>query len=143
MMFSATKLVAAAAVLALSGTLLLAGPFTTQQAEDLVAPAATTNDPNAVTLVSGQMSDWSKDDAGKSESRDWGYSIVDRLWTAELALTDERLSGPTRIRGNIHAQYWDQQGALSVFLENDGGSWVGTGRSYLDPASTGGSLGAG
>jgi hypothetical protein len=140
-MFSATKLIAAVTVVALSGALLLAGPFT--QKADPSEPLAAVDDSLAATLFSGQMSDLSNDDPGKSESYDWGYSIADRLFSAELELTDERLSGPARIRSNFYARDWDWQEALSIFLENDGGSWVGTGRGYMDPASTGGSLGAG
>ena len=139
-MFSATKLVAAAAVAAPSGALLLAGPFTTRPAEDPVEPTANTNDSAVFTLVSGQMPDLTKDDQGASQTHDWGYLITDRLWTTTFELSDER---PARVRSNFHALEWDWQGAHSIFHENDGGSWVGTGRSYLDPAATEGGLGAG
>jgi hypothetical protein len=58
-------------------------------------------------------------------------------------MTDDRLSGKARVRFDAHAAEWTWTWTGSVYLENGGGSWVGTGYGYLDPPSTGGELGAG
>jgi len=145
MMPSPTKMVAAAAVGALAGVLLLAGPFTQEDGEP-AAPVALSDLP-AVTLVSGQVADtdgpWSM---GTVEAHEWGYSVTGSLSTMAFEMDDERLSGLSRFRINAHAKpgtYAMGPIAASVFLKNDGGSWVGTGQGYQDPAATGGAPAAG
>lgn len=144
-MFSPTKLVAAAAVAALMGGMLVAGPFATQ---DSNKPAAPTVDDVAagITLVSGDVAAQHQGYFGDTESRDWGYAVRDALSSAELAMSDERLSGEAIFRGHwnrLGDDSWTWVATESVYLENEGGSWTGTGHAYVDPASTGGSLGSG
>ena len=75
-MFSPAKLVTAAAVAALSGALLLAGPFA-NPVDDPASPAALSDLPPAA-LVSGQAAgtpeDWKM---GTIERHDWGLLVHD------------------------------------------------------------------
>ena len=141
-MFSPTKLVSATAVAALAGVLLLAGPFTTQESVPPPAASSVESDTSGATLVRGEL-EMNRDYPGRSESLDWGYSLTDALNTIELTMSDERLSGRGRLRWNAHADDWTWVWTESVYLENEGGSWVGSGFGYMDPPSTGGELGAG
>ncbi len=142
-MISPAKLVTGAAVAALMGALLLARPFTSQEVSDQASPAGPSDEP-IVTLVSGQMSGrFDQDSPGKTEATDWGYSVTDALGTFQLDTSDERLSGPLRMRTDYYARSGYEYGpfAFTVYLENDGGSWDGSGVAYLDPIATEGDPG--
>lgn len=142
MLFTPSKLLTAAAGVTLAAALMLVEPFATQDTVEPITPAADTESPG-VTRVGGVMELTSEDFPGYTEALERGYSITDRLSTGELRMSDERLSGRARVRGNAHADEMSWVWTESVYLENDGGAWVGTGYGYLDPASTGGELGSG
>lgn len=145
-MLSPAKMIAAAAAAALGGALLLASPFTTSDTAEPVAPAAEAELPS-ITYVDGQMElvDWS-DAEVSTDSSDWGYSRTNQLARLRSESSDERLSGLSRFRINTNfgkSGYDFGSDAVSVFLENDGGSWIGTGRGYVDAIATQGEPAAG
>ncbi len=146
-MLSPAKMVAAAAVVALSGALLLAGTFTTSDTADPpVAPAAE-GELASIVYVDGQVTTvgWSVAEAW-TDRTDWGYSKTNQLWTGEFGTSDDRLSGLARFRINSHfgeSEYDFGSDAVSAYLENDGGSWIGTGRGYMDAPATEGEPAAG
>lgn len=137
-MFTPTKLFTGAAIAALMGALLLARPFMSQDVNDPASPAGPSDEP-IVTLVSGEASGYfSVDSGGKTESANWGYTVTDALGTWELDMSDERLSGRSRMRTDYYARSGSEYGpfAFSMYVENDGGSWDGSGVAWLDPAAT-------
>ena len=143
-MFSATNVAAAAAIAALAGALLVVAPLTTREIDQPAAPLADA-DAEGVTLVHG-VAEWSSQEyAGNTESHDWGYAVRDGLDTIEFTMDDARLSGPARVRFNFNRpteDYWTWLSSESFYLENDGGSWAGTGYGYADPPATEGELGS-
>lgn len=142
MLFTPSGLLTAAAGVTLAAALMLVGPFASEDTVEPIAPAADIEAP-VVTLVNGVMELTSEDFRGYTEALERGYSITDLLNTGEFTMSDERLSGRARVRGNAHADEMTWVWTESVYLENDGGAWVGTGYGYLDPVSTGGELGSG
>ena len=142
-MLTPSKVVAAAAVAALMGTMLMVGPFTTRDDGDPATPASLGDQP-IVTLVSGGMSGYfASDSQGSTSSHDWGYTITDALGTWQLEMSDERLSGRSRMRTDYYARSGSEFGpfAFSMYLENDGRSWAGSGVGYMDPIATEGEPG--
>jgi hypothetical protein len=137
-MFSATKLVGMAAVLALMGGLMLAVPLNVTEESP---PAATTPDPaDYLTTVSGTATLRSTDRDGDVEygvvGPD-GIGYMDEIYTGEIDTDDPRLDGRMRSTSNMYAHHGQATRSLTIYLENDGGSWVGTGYGYQDPETTG------
>jgi hypothetical protein len=144
-MFSATNVAAAVAITALAGALLVAAPLATQDGSQPAAPAADV-EAAGVTLVSGVIEGTGQEYAGSTESHDWGYAVRDALKAVEFAVSDERLSGPALLRGNWNRpadDMWTWVATETVYLQNEGGSWTGTGYAYADPPATEGEYGSG
>jgi hypothetical protein len=143
-MFSATNVAAAVTITALAGALLVVGPLTDQDGQQPAAPAAG-DETAGVTLVNGVVEQTSQEYPGDTESHAWGYVVRDGLNAIEFTMDDARLSGPARVRFNWHRpsdDLWTWLGTESVYLENEGGSWTGTGYGYADPPSTEGEPGS-
>ena len=129
-MISATKMIGLAASLALVGALALALPA--NQPEGSVGPAAAPAEPAEMAPFSGTMRTLSIDDYGETVAHDWGRALMDQQWTFEHDFDDERLNGMGRSRVNDHRIAGSSGGpkSFTLYIENDGGSWVGTGRAY-------------
>jgi hypothetical protein len=129
-MFSAVKLVAIAASIALAGALALALPAS--QPEGPAPGAESAAAAAELTPFTGMMLVRSTDRAGDRVEHDWGIARMDQQWTFEYDLDDERLNGMGRSRVNNHQITGSNGGPKSytLYIENDGGSWVGTGRAY-------------
>ena len=143
-MFSATNVAAAVAVTALTGALLVVAPLATQEGTQPAAPSIEEG-AAGVTLVSGVVERTGYERAGSTESYDWGYAVRDALNTVEFTMSDARLSGPALLRGNWNRpldDYWTWVASETVYLQNEGGSWTGTGYAYAEPPATGGELGS-
>lgn len=129
-MFSATKLVGLAAIVALVGALTIALPA--NQPVEPGGSAASPTAPPEMTPFSGTMGVLSIDESGDRVEHDWGLGMMDQQWTFVHEFDDERLNGRGRSRVNDH-QIDGQRGgpkSFTLYIENDGGSWVGTGRAY-------------
>ena len=137
-MFSATKLVATAAAVALSGALLLAGPFTPQERSAPAAPDAF--EPGVITPVQGTMYVTAQTRGGDSETYAGGRVSLDEWWTTRYEVDDPRLSGYATSRHNRNTgattTYAGGTRMITARIDNDGGSWVGTGRAYSGPESS-------
>ena len=135
-MFSPAKMVAAATALALTGALLLAGPFTTPAQPPPAAPAY---EPGVITPVEGTMRVRTQPRAGDIGTYAGGTSSLDEWWETEYEVSDPRLNGVavSRHNRNLPVDSTSHGGArtITIRLDNDGGTWVGTGRAYSDPRS--------
>jgi len=143
-MFSATNVAAVVATAALAGALAVAAPLATQDGNRPAAPAVD-DDAGGVTLFSGVVERSRQEYPGNTESHDWGYAIRDALDAVEFTMTDTRLSGQALVRANWNRpvdDYWTWLGTESVYLQNEGGSWTGTGYGYAEPPATEGELGS-
>ena len=136
-MISPTKLIAAATVAALAGTLLLAGqPTTTRPA----MPAAQA-EPGVLTPVQGTMLVLAQSQAGETGTYTGGSAAIDEWWETEFRVDDPRLAGQSVSRHNRHigaaTSYAGGTRRITLRLENEGGSWVGSGVAYSDPSASG------
>ena len=77
--------------------------------------------------------------AGESDTYTGGPTSIDEWWKTEYRVDDERLNGVaiSRHNRNIGATTTAHGGsrAITVRIDNDGGSWVGNGHAYSDPDS--------
>lgn len=136
-MFSATKLVAAAASVALLGAVTLAVPFSRQQptqAPGAEAPAAAFL--GEFSSYTGKMEMLGQDELGSARSFDWGSSTTGEQWTTRLTTTDPRYSG---LVTGIHNYYQARSGGpyvrvhtSRVFAEESDGTWISSGHGYQD-----------
>jgi hypothetical protein len=137
MMISPTKLIAAAAVAALAGTLLLVGPLTTTPSPMPAAQA----EPGVMTPVQGTMLVLAQSQAGKTETYPGGSASIDEWWETEFRVDDPRLAGQAVSRHNRHigaaTSYAGGTRRITLRVENEGGSWVGSGVAYSDPSASG------
>ena len=138
-MFSATKLLAMAASVALFGALTLALPLGHRQ--DALTPAAESLALGEITSFSGEMELLGQDRAGSTDAFDWGYSSTEEQWTTRLTTTDPRYSG---LVTGYHSLYQHRPGVgfvrvhtSRVFPEDADGTWLSTGYGYQDPKTTG------
>ena len=135
-MISPTRLIAAAAVAALAGTLLLTGPPTTSPSPMPAAPA----EPGAITPVQGWMLVLAQAQAGETETYTGGSASIDEWWETEFRVDDPRLAGQAVSRHNRHigtaTSYAGGTRRITVRVENEGGSWVGSGVAYSDPSTS-------
>ena len=134
-MFSATKLLAMAASVALFGALTLALPLSQQQ--DPVTPGAEAPAFGEITSFTGEMEVLGQDRVGSVD----GISTTGEQWTTRLTTTDPRFSG---LATGFHNLYQADQGPGFVrahtsrqFTEDADGTWLSTGRGYQDPETTG------
>jgi hypothetical protein len=143
-MLSATNVAATVTIAALAGALLVAAPLAAP-AEEQPAALPADDDAAQVTLVRG-VAEWTSNQyPGDTESLDWGYAVRDGLDTVEFTMDDDRLSGPARVRFNWNRpadDEWTWLATESIYLQNAGGSWTGTGYAYADPPATEGELGS-
>jgi hypothetical protein len=129
-MFSTAKLIGITASIALAGALALALPAS-QPGEPAPAAEPATTEPE-LTPFSGWLIVRSTDRYGDVESHAWGDVVTDQEWTFEYDLDDDRLDGMGRSRVTDHLITGFAAGpkSFTVYIENDGGSWVGQGRAY-------------
>ena len=140
-MFSATKLVAAAASVALFGALLVAGPLNLP-GEDSAPAAVSPAQPGDMTHFSGTLRFLGQDHMGSVTRHDWGTETLGEQWTTRTETSDPRYSG---VHTAFHNVYVIQPGSndLRSFngrLFTKDGSWHTIGRAYTDP-ETGGIIG--
>lgn len=127
-MFSPAKLVGISAVIALVGALMVATP---PSHEATPFSAAAPSGPTEIAQVEGTLLLLSEDEHGVAENHDWGTIITDQLWTGQYDLDDDRLDGYGRARFNgHHIAFVGGPKSGSYYLENDGGSWVGSGHAW-------------
>lgn len=135
-MFSATKLFALAASIALIGVMIVSRPFSAPAPE---VPAATTTDPGGISKYSGSMRPFDQQDEGTIEVFDWGSRIEGERWSARMEMDDPRVSGTSACLGNAFVTDsgagWLR--ATSCRLFNEGGTWHVTSHGYLAPRSGG------
>ena len=140
-MFSATKLVVAAASVALFGALLVAGPLSLP-GEDSAPAAVPPAQPGNVTHFSGTLRFLGQDHMGVVSRHDWGTEALGEQWTVRTEVDDPRYSG---VHTAFHNAYVIEPGGndLRSFngrLFTKDGSWQTVGRAYTDP-ETGGLIG--
>jgi hypothetical protein len=140
-MFSAVRIAATVAILAVGGSLLL-----------LVGPAAPPSDPAVPSIVeSGPLSPedyagfggtWSLGgyEAGVLEETDWGCMVRGERWSSPLEVSDHRISGMWSMTLNYNAfkdgaSYGVRSGSAAIV--NDDGSWTGTSMGYQNPTTEG------
>ena len=132
-MISPTKMVLAAAVAALAGTLLLAGQNTTQDP----APAVTDSQgPGEITWTEGKLIVHEQYDLGESTQVEHAVLTTDELWRGEFRMDDPRLTVVGQTRLNEYAFGTGGPKVFTGYFENEEGSWVGSARAYT--AGTGG-----
>jgi hypothetical protein len=92
-----------------------------------------------ITPVQGTMSALSQSQAGARETYIGGPTSIDEWWKTEFRVDDPRLSGvaTSRHNRNVGAVKTTHGGTrmITTRIDNDGGSWIGTGRAYSDPSS--------
>ena len=134
-MFSATKLLAVAASVALFGALTLTVP--TGQLPVAVAPGAEVPALDKMTSFTGELEVLGKDQIGTTAEFDWGFGRTGEQWTTRLTTTDPRYSGLTTGLHNNH-QMASGGPYLAVhtsrmFTQEAGGTWLQAGYGYQDP----------
>lgn len=137
-MFSATKMVGLAATVALIGSVMLvAVPLGGTQ--DATVPAATVDEPSAISAFSGTMELLDGGQAGAIERHDWGVATLDRQVHFEYDVDDPRLRGDGRLRLNEYDIKGLARGpnVATVYIEDDEGSWTGGGPGYRGPEDAG------
>lgn len=137
-MFTATRLVALATVMAVIGSLSLVLPL--GQPKDPTPPTAPAAVPSYVTEVSGTMKIISSEFGGAPERGavgGEGLAFMGQLWTSEYDMDDPRLDGRARHRVNHYDLHGQSTRAETIFLQNDGGAWAGTAYAYADPDTRG------
>lgn len=132
-MISPTKMVAAAAVAALAGTLLLAGQNTTQ---DPATAVTDSQGPGEITWTEGKLIAHEQYDQGVSATTEHGVLTTDELWRGEFQMDDPRLNVLGQTRLNEYAFGTGGPKVWTGYFENEEGSWVGSARAYS--AETGG-----
>jgi hypothetical protein len=132
-MFTATKFVgiAAATALVLGVAISLprdAGP------EPMPAGSTTLEEPD-VSAVSGTMQIINQVRPGETVDRGPGTASLGEGYLINYKLDDERLSGIARSLDNVLVLPSTPYGprSVTIYLENDGGSWRGEGRVWQDP----------
>jgi len=92
-----------------------------------------------VTPISGTMRVVSEDDAGERTMLDGRLAYMGEEWTTMMDVDDPRLDGLGRSTHNRFTSPGAPFGprSLTLYAENDGGSWVGTGHAYQDRFTTG------
>lgn len=135
MLFSATRIVAAIAVLAISGSILLVAA---QPGDDTAGPPGAAGDPamRAPSGVVGNVVGPSGADAGSDgdvvELGDQMFEITGASGIVEWDASDPRLDGSgTRVENGLqhfasHSGLWS--GAWTI--QNADGTWVGTGNHF-------------
>ena len=137
-MFSATKLFAVAASVALFGALTVALPLGQQQ--DATTPGAEAPTLGEITSYTGEMEVLGKDQIGTRQEFDWGFGRSGEQWTTRLTTDDPRYSG--LVTGIHNSHQLESGGAFLVthtsrmFTEDEGGTWLQTGYGYQDPEAT-------
>lgn len=138
-MFSATKLLAMAASVALFGALTLALPLSQQQ--EAQTPGAELPQLGAITAHTGEMEILGQDQVGSADRFDWGYSSTGEQWTTRLTTTDSRYSGVTTGFHNVLQRRpgdgFVRVHSSRVFTNDEDGTWLSTGYGYQDPETTG------
>ncbi|MEX1334239.1 MAG: hypothetical protein AB1Z66_02950 [Candidatus Limnocylindrales bacterium] len=132
-MISPAKMVAAAAVAALAGTLLLAGPYTNQ---DLGPPVTDSQELGKISITHGQGQLISSE-RGTETAIDSGYAMNDERLTLKFDMDDPRLSGTFQGAQNRYAFGTGGPSAWAGVLENENGSWTAEGHGYAAPPSGG------
>ena len=127
-MFSPTKLVGIAVVVAFMGTLAVAVPISHEVAK---APVDAAAQPTEISEVTGKVLILSEDDHGEAQTHDWGVAITDQLWTGKWDLDDDRLDGYGRaLLNEWRIAFAGGPKSISMYIENDGGSWAGSGHAW-------------
>ncbi len=159
-MFSAVKLVAAAAIIALAGGVVLIGVLPTAPVSDLApaaieATATATDEAISPTIEPGtelQVPAWVTGTVAGSQmigsaGRKWldgRTTYPEEVWQAKQMSPDPRIAGTLTTVANVHeigegdtvAGSAFSGGALTtgtMHIENDDGSWRGTFAGYREP----------
>jgi len=128
-MFTATRVAAITAVLALGGSLVLVagplGPSTTVAPPGAEAPP----DPMAPASFTGRVAAWESSDS-VGETVELEDRVIDR-WSTRFTntMTDPRVTGSGRAADYVEAIVGDSETTYlshssSGYLENDGGAWA-------------------
>ena len=132
-MFSATKVVAVAAAVALFGAVMLAVPQAPPSVEPVPGAPATT--PGEVTPFAGSMRMLGPDNLGERTEYDWGGIGIGEQYTARYTTDDARYSGLNSANYNVYVVGPDEI-QLRVYngrLFTKDGSWQVFGRGYTHP----------
>jgi hypothetical protein len=137
-MFSATKLVGLAATVALIGSVMLVA-LPLGGGQEATAPAATVDEPRAISAFSGTMELLDGGETGVAERHAWGIATLDRQVHFEYDVDDPRLRGVGRLRLNEYDIKGLSRGpnVATVYIEDDEGSWSGGGPGYRGPEDAG------
>ena len=136
-MFSATKMVAIAAAIALYGAVMLAGSL--NQPPDAPVPGAPAFEPGEITPISGTLRVLGQDNAGMITRYDWGETVEGEQWTVRITTDDPRFSGVNTGYHNLYAVGPDSIDLRTYngrFFTKEG-SWLTTGRGYQNPLTGG------
>jgi hypothetical protein len=145
-MFNATKFVFAGAIVALFGGFLLAGVLTGPSGD--LSPAAVTDsavDGTSAQPTSAKAVDFSGDypylsaQGGEMSLLADGFVVMGEQIDGVLTeLDDHRLNGKVRyVVNRIDHESAGDVVSYVVRIDNDGGSWLGTGYGYNDTADPG------
>ena len=129
-MFNATKVAAAVVVLAVSGTLLL-GPFA-RESGTVPAPGAPIDMEQSPGYVDGTVTLIEEPDYDATPLGEGYFQWIAPVATLRWETGDERLSGDATAveHGLQHFDTWNGVRTIDWTLENDSGSWTGTGNAF-------------
>lgn len=136
-MFSATKLFAGAATVALLGVLVVSGPFAGEPRPETTSSIGA--DPGEISRYSGVLRLMKNHDPGTIEYTDWGSRMEGGRLSATHEMDDPRVSGISHCN---YSQFTTDNGAgwlraNNCRLFNDEGSWHSMSRGYLAPGNGG------